>query len=410
MNKIFVFISFFISVSCFAQVAGCTDVQATNYSSQATINDGSCTYSATTISPTQVLSLSDSIIETSGLIYCNNKLYTHNDNADLTIYELDTLSGLITNKVLLPNCINVDWEDISQDSLYFYVGDFGNNVHGNRINLQILRINKSSLFTSNPNIDTISFSYSNQTDFTQQAANQTNFDCEAFIVTKDSIFLFTKQWINSKTSLYGLSKLPGSHLAILKDSMDSQGLITGATLLKDKNVIALCGYTKFLQPFITLLYDYKSNFFFKANKRRLDLSLSFYQTEGICFKNKNTVYVSNEKYSNSFFSTDQKIHQFDLNSYLTNYYNPIQTGLYNQKENEFNDVLISPNPFNQSITIYSKSHHTINYSIHTILNQTISTGIINEFHLIDTAAFPRGCYFIKLIQGDFCKTIKIIKD
>jgi hypothetical protein len=60
---------------------------------------------------------------------------------------------------------NTDWEEISQDSSYIYVGDFGNNYQGNRTDLHILRIEKKSFLLNQPIIDTISFSYSNQTDF-----------------------------------------------------------------------------------------------------------------------------------------------------------------------------------------------------------------------------------------------------
>ena len=72
---------------------------------------------------------------------------------------------------------NYDWEEISSDSLFIYVGDFGNNVNGNRTDLHILRIEKNSLLINSPVIDTISFTYSDQTDFTPTGSNNTDFDC-----------------------------------------------------------------------------------------------------------------------------------------------------------------------------------------------------------------------------------------
>jgi hypothetical protein len=61
--------------------------------------------------------------------------------------------------------VNKDWEEISQDSTYFYIGDFGNNVSEKQKRPSYLRIEKRSLALDVPKIDTLSFSYSDQTDF-----------------------------------------------------------------------------------------------------------------------------------------------------------------------------------------------------------------------------------------------------
>lgn len=389
-----------------AQILGCTDNQANNYNANATINDGSCLYNATTVAPTLTISLNDSLIETSGLIFWNNGLYTHNDNSDLNLYQLDTLSGGIKQKNELSNCQNIDWEDISQDSLYLYVGDFGNNVNGNRTNLQILRITKTSLLVNNPIIDTIRFSYSNQTNFTGSGANNTNFDCEAFIVSRDSIFLFTKNWVNKKTTLYGLPKIPGTHIALLKDSFNIQGLVTGATYIEDKRVVALCGYTQFLQPFITLLYDFEKHHFFRANKRRLDVSLPFYQTEGICTRDGNTFYVSNEKFSNSSITTNQKVHTFDLSPYLNSYYYPtsIAEGFIPD------EIKISPNPFCNKLSITTNNNQLVYYKIISLLGNEITTGYAYNNQSIDTSALTNGCYFIQVKNEKIQQTFKLIKN
>src|SRR5690606_30715450 len=111
----------------------------------------------------------------------------------------------------LQSISNTDWEEISQDEDYFYIGDFGNNGHGNRTDLHILRISKASL-ADEPIIDTIHFSYNNQTDFTGTEPNATDFDCEAMIISQDSIYLFTKQWLSQNSAIYALSKTPGSQV------------------------------------------------------------------------------------------------------------------------------------------------------------------------------------------------------
>ena len=254
-----------------AQIYGCKDPLANNFNSSATHNDGSCTYNPVSISTAESFNLAGNLLETSGLIAWNNYIWTHNDSDDLNIYKLDTLNGNIIQSIPLSGVTNTDWEEISQDHDFVYVGDFGNNQSGNRTDLKILRIDKNSILAGSPLIEIINFSYSNQTSFTSAGSNNTDFDCEAFIVSADSIFLFTKQWISQKTSVYSLPKTPGSHIANLKSTFDVQGLITGATYLETKKLIVLSGYTKELQPFVELLYDFDGYSFFSGNKRKIQL-------------------------------------------------------------------------------------------------------------------------------------------
>src|SRR5215217_4150572 len=103
-----------------AQV-GCNDPYATNYNAAATINDGSCVYAATSITPVVAGTLSDSLAETSGMVYWNGWLWTHNDDTDPHLYAIDTLDGHIVKKVEILNVINNDWEEITQDNDYFYL-------------------------------------------------------------------------------------------------------------------------------------------------------------------------------------------------------------------------------------------------------------------------------------------------
>lgn len=402
---IFIFLLSNISINK-AQTAGCTDAQATNYNASATVNNGSCIYNNTSVSPILSLNLSDSVIETSGLIQWDNKFWTHNDNTDLNLYALDTLTGTIIKKTPLSNCINIDWEDVSQDSLYVYVGDFGNNVNGNRTNLQILRISKSTIVAGNPVIDTIRFSYSNQTNFAATGANNTNFDCEAFVVSRDSIFLFTKQWVNKKTNLYALTKQPGVWIANLKDSLNVQGLITGATYLEDKKTVALCGYTTLLQPFINLLYDFKQHHFFKGNNRRLNVALPFYQTEGISSLNGSRFYISNEKFSNSSINTPQGIQLLDLSSFLQPYYSGTAI---KKKDKPTYELGITPNPAQNALYVQSNVKQKIEYQIFNMSGELVAKDLVQANESIDITQLKQGTYIIKLETDLIDKSIKFIK-
>lgn len=148
-----------------AQIYGCTDPLANNYNPSATVNNGSCTYNAASVSPVASSNLSNTLAETSGLIFWNNLVWTHNDSDDVNVYGLDTLNGGILQTQPLTGSLNTDWEEVSQDSDYLYVGDFGNNGNGNRTDLKILKISKNSFLSGSPVIETINFSYSNQVNF-----------------------------------------------------------------------------------------------------------------------------------------------------------------------------------------------------------------------------------------------------
>jgi hypothetical protein len=314
-----IFFFFLIFTSTYSQISGCTDPLSKNYTPNAANNDGSCLYNNFRTKPEYSKNLNDSIRETSGLIAFDHLLWTHNDDHDKTVYGLDSI-GIIREKIVLDKAINHDWEEISQDSTHIYIGDFGNNYQGNRKDLHILKMEKKSFLEGNPNIETISFQYSNQTDFSSQKPNSTNFDCEAFIVSKDSIYLFTKQWHSSKTSIYVLPNQAGNHIAQLKDSFDTKGLVTGATFLESKKLIALCGYSKVGKPFIYLLYDYKNNDFLSGNKRRIDLPLSFHQIEGIATEDGLHYYLTNENLVRKpIINVPAQIHSFDLSPILNSY-------------------------------------------------------------------------------------------
>ena len=302
-----------------AQISGCTDPLSKNYNPIATLNDGSCNYVSVKIKPKYSVKLDAILKETSSLTQSDSLFWTCNDDADTALYAIDT-KGIIQNKIELKNATNTDWEEISQDSDHFYIGDFGNNVSGNRKNLHILRVEKQSLSQNNPKIDTLSFSYSNQTDFTKTKSNATNFDCEAFIVSDDSIYLFTKQWKEKRTSVYVIPKTPGNYIAQLQESFNVKGLITAATYLPKKKLLVLAGYSKSLSPFIYLFYDYNNSSFFSGNKRKITIALPFHQIEGISTQDGLHYYLTNENFvKKPIINVPQQLHQLDLSAFLTKY-------------------------------------------------------------------------------------------
>lgn len=236
--------------------------------------------------------------ESSGLIYLNGKLITHNDTGgEPILYEIDTITGNVSRSVYIKNATNVDWEDLCYDDEYIYIADFGNN-YGSRIDLKVYRLPISDYFMT-PNdtvsVDTISFSYSDQVDFASVLFT-TNFDAEAIISYDDSLLIFTKNWGNAKTYIYPIPKVPGSYELVKTDSIYVEGLITGATFNELSNTIMLSGYT-LLEPFIVEINDFTLGQFSEATINRFLVSPpqgSSIQIEGIATLNAYEYYLSAE--------------------------------------------------------------------------------------------------------------------
>ncbi len=253
---------------------------------------------AQTLTPQLITPLPTSLNETSGLVMVDGEWWTHLDSGNPNaLYSISTSDGSITRQVTVSNAPNTDWEDITTDGEWLYIGDFGNNS-GSRTNLRIFRVPLDDLLdpaNTSVTADTIRFAYEDQTDFTAAAQN-TIWDCEAMVAKDDSLFLFTKRWTDQRTVLYALPAEPGDHLAERRDSLDAQGLITGATYLPLTGAIALLGYTNGLfVPFVWELGGYPGNAFFSGSAQRRALSLAFVQTEGIAWNTPSEAYITNEQ-------------------------------------------------------------------------------------------------------------------
>lgn len=285
--------------------SGCTDSRATNYSPNATTNNGSCTYANTTVSPVVRATLPTSIKETSGLLYDNGYLWTHNDSGNSPkLYKLDTTTGQIVQEVTIANASNIDWEDLAQDAQHIYIGDFGNN-DGNRTDLRILVLNKASIGTGaqvSVSVQSIAFRYPDQTSWARRAVH--NFDCEAFVCHQDTLHLFTKNWANKQTKHYVLPTVPGNYNARLIDSFNVRCTISGADIIEDPNAgiqLILIGYDKDVFSACTwAVWDFQHlGRCWQGNKRRIDLPSVIFvgQVEAIAYRDFNRIFISNEERS-----------------------------------------------------------------------------------------------------------------
>ncbi len=248
--------------------------------------------------------LNKEVEETSGLIWINNTIITHNDSgSEPLLYEIDGSTGQILRTVVVNNASNVDWEDICFDDTYIYVGDFGNN-NGTRKNLKIYRIRNEDFFETDNDeveVDTISFHYADQTDFSNKKYS-TNYDAEALIAYEDKLYIFTKNWGDYKSNIYAVPKLPGSYSLEKITTIDTEGLVTGAATNLDGDEILLVGYTLLGTDFMMVITNLNESDLTGLNTNRYDLSMPYsgsLQIEGVSYVTNSEVFISAEAYQDS---------------------------------------------------------------------------------------------------------------
>jgi hypothetical protein len=235
--------------------------------------------------------------EASGIetVSYSNIIWMLNDGGNPSeLYGLD-LNGNIL-KVLKINTKNNDWEDLTSDNEgNIYIGDFGNNAN-KRKNLAIIKLSKDSLFNSEKiSAERISFYYPNQTKFPPKKKKM-HFDCEAFFHFNDSLYLFTKSREKNNlgmTNLYKIPASPGNHEAQFISSFntcnESKCWITSADISADGKQIVI------LTPKgVWIFTDYTSDNFFNGNMTKFRFSYDS-QKESVCFKDKNTLLITDEK-------------------------------------------------------------------------------------------------------------------
>ncbi len=399
----------FCSFSFIYAQEGCTDPQATNFDAMAMTNDGSCLYPATSASLTLVANLSSEMEEISGLAHTSSSgLWGHNDasNPD-EIYEIDTLTGAILHTALIIGD-NEDWEDMADSEDHIFLGDLGNNA-GNRTDLKIYRLNKSELGNNIMNTQIIEFTYSDQTDFSENW-NNNDYDCEAFIYHNDSLHLFTKNWLNNQTRHYVMSAEPGAHVAELRETFNVGGLITGADV-NDEGTIVLLGYTEVGFNFIWILFDYTDFHYFSGNKRKIEYgtALTNSQTEGIAFKNNKEGFVCSEQFDVGQLELPPKLLTFSIADWVED--EPVSSvDIGSNKSLE-----VYPNPFEEIlfITFSENQNQAIEFSLINALGNESWNGTRQAAQQFELAGFKQltsGFYTLVAKSKDTIWQRRLIKN
>lgn len=402
--KIITSVVLFFFFNTLSAQPGCIDPQATNFDANATENDGSCLYPMTSYDLTEIIELPETLKECSGVELINSGLWIHNDGGNPNqIFRIDSLNGTILQTIVIDQ-ENVDWEGFAENEDYLFLGDFGNNP-GNRTDLKILRINKNDLSNDTVDVQLIEFEYNDQVDFSENNNNH-NFDCEAFIFFNGQLHLFSKNWADNQTKHYALSAEPGIQTAQLKETFNVNGLITGADI-SEENEVVLLGYTEFGFNFMWLLFDFEGDNFFSGNKRFISFgtALTNSQTEGITFRGNGYGYIVSEEFKvNDQITLPQKMLSFSISQWI-NELTPILE-IFAQKS-----VTVYPNPFQNYFELENQQKISVNWRLYDGIGRIVKEGKTASLKTkIDTSTLPSGFYNLQFFLGNEMNNISLFKE
>ncbi len=301
------------------------------------------------------------VSETSGLLFINDRVITHNDSGgEALLFEIDTVSREITRTVTIANAINTDWEAISQDADYIYIGDFGNNL-GMRQDLTIYRITKSDyLDNDTATAEAILFSYEDQTDFTN--TGNSDWDAEAFFVLDDELIILTKQWKSLGTVAYSIPKIPGSYSALRRDAVENIGLVTDADYNPSNETLFVLGYSSILLPFART-YTLTDSSIFSDTFGTIPIDIGLAQVEGVTNDGAGNYLISSEFFSRQSPNIVSLSRLFKI-SQIEEAEEEQESGIGEEEPNP------NPNPLpeenNEALLIFNEiSTGTIRYSINS---------------------------------------------
>jgi hypothetical protein len=345
--------------------------------------------------------------ETSGLLFFDSKIITHNDSGNQpNLYEIDSLTGNLLRVVHVNNATNIDWEDITEDENHIYIADIGNN-NGNRTDLKIYKILKSDFKNSaSISADIISFSYEDQTNFDSKP-NGSNFDAESIVVYNNSILIFTKNWNDLKTNVYKTPLITGNYLATKVSSANVDGLITGGVYNDDR--FFLTGYNASLIPFLIYISPNRKPgediFFSGFNKISLENELGQgSQLEGIT----NIGLTGNYYISREHFTTTINGNQYDFTQKLYEFQDATSP-LLSLDESKLAKIIISPIPATNKIKI-NTSLPFLNLEIYNSLGKKMDIPLTDTLKELDISNLEKGVYILKIRSNNNKSVVrKIIK-
>ncbi len=237
--------------------------------------------------------LPSALSETSGLAYRDGRLWTFNDSGGEAVLYSFLPSDPAGSEKEYPvrGAMNIDWEDISTDSMYFYISDAGNNL-GSRDTMRIYQVSVDTAENAAVVRSVISFSYPGKST-AYYDCRRNPFDSEALTVMGDSLWLFTKNWQDESSSIYIYPKQPGFYFTGPRYRLQPGMLVTGADFDQRNSMLWLIGYHHF-KPVIRV-YRLEKNSLPRSVLRIRLSNRTGLQTEGIVCADDGYVYLSYEK-------------------------------------------------------------------------------------------------------------------
>ena len=208
------------------------------------------------------------------------------------VYALNE-TGTIEKSINIENSKNVDWEDLTTDKEgNLYIGDFGNNSR-KRKNFTIYKLTDINRAQENITAEIINFKLPKDTK---------SKDFESFFIKDDCFYLFTKD--RKKNSVFRVENVIGDQTAEFVSNYYLKGKnnrVTSADISDDGDTIVLLNHDKIWE-----ITDFKDDAFFKGHIKAMEFDNDS-QKEGVAFKDKNTIIVTDERNKN-----DGKIYSFKL--------------------------------------------------------------------------------------------------
>lgn len=238
----------------------------------------------------QITTLSKSIGETSGLLFIDGSFYTFNDSGgESELYQIDTITGEVSKTIKVEGAKNKDWEAITSDGEFIYIGDIGNNW-GNRKDLVIYKCPVEGLYNGVLSASKIYISYEDQESF-KHKPHQHEYDGEALFVRGNKLYLVSKNWTKDESKIYEVPKSPGTYELEYEEVISVKGKVTDAFYSDEYESLFLIGYGEF--TFITLLKG------FDGKKASLEVTLptnspNALQTEAVVVVGNKVFYTSEE--------------------------------------------------------------------------------------------------------------------
>lgn len=217
-----------------------------------------------------------SAIETLG---DSDLLWTIEDSGNKNnIYGLNK-KGNIERDIDVKGSSNIDWEDLTSDAQgNLYIADFGNNSK-NRDDFTIYKI--SELKGNKTKASRINFVLPKKVKPK---------DFEAFFLWNGYFYIFSKD--NKSTTLFKVPNHLGIHTAEHITTFEFDGKhnrVTSADISDDGKIVVLLNHDKLWK-----ITNFKDDNFFEGMVTSLKFDHSS-QKEGICFKDNNTVYITDER-------------------------------------------------------------------------------------------------------------------